>query len=307
MSATAITVSTIAKLAAPLIKDLYEGAKGEAKLALEKWNTKGFSNKLARKLQSIEEVRTIWSPEESIPLRGVYYPCRISYKNHQSISVENTDSLSWGNTVIEGVVGQGKSMLMRYLAVQEITKSENKRLPVFLELRKVAKETSLRELIKRTLSLYDVKVNYQIFDHLALSGKMVLLLDGFDELGADVAKETVFEIENLSIKYPELQIIVSSRPNNEIQKLSIFKTASINELTPSDHKPFLKALSLNAVRITEITDAIGDSPDNVAGLITTPLMLTLVVLVYQSEKQIPDDLPAFSTDCSIRSLLATTN
>lgn len=289
----AITSAVIARAAAPLVSDIYNGAKGGVKAAFAKWSTKGFPAKLARGLKAIENVRTIWSPDESISLRRFYFPGRLILSNGSSVVLKDTNDLGVGNIVIEGIVGQGKSMLMRYLATQELIKEDNKRIPVFLELRRAARAISLSDLIKNALSLYDIKIDDFVFEYLASSGKMVLLLDGFDEINSELIRDIIFEIEELSIKYPELQIIVSSRPNNEIQKLPAFRVAAIDELTPADYQGFLKGLGLDTYRVVEVVNAINSSPQKVSGLITTPLMLTLVVFVYQAEKQIPDDLSVF--------------
>lgn len=293
MSTTALTIPAIAKVSAPLIKDIYEGVKRESRLALKKWDAANFPRKFAKRLSTIDMVRTLWSPEESVSLRSFYYPCKIKTTKTTNKPIDKISDLGNGNIVIQGIVGQGKSILMRYLAIQEITNTENQRLPLFIELRKLSSSTTLLKAIKTSLALYDIDADDSLITHLASSGKMVLILDGFDEIESKITKDITNEIDDLSIKFPELQIVVSSRPNSEIQKLSSFRITEIAPLTPTDYLPFLRSLGLKTAKAIDIINAISTSPSKVSELITTPLMLTLVVFVYQSESQIPEELPEF--------------
>ena len=293
MSTTLLGIAAVAKAAAPVIKDLYEGAKGGVRKSFERWAATGFPKKLARQLSEIDSVRTIWSPEKNVSLRSFYYPSKLSVGDGGSIQLNSISDLGDESVVIQGIVGQGKSILLRYLSLQEIMRPTSPRLPIFLELRKVTQSTGLLPSIYKSLSAYDIEMDDAIFEYLALSNRVVLLLDGFDELEPPLVRNTTLELEHIAQKFPNLQIIVSSRPNNEIQKLSSFRVMEIAPLEVSDYAPFLRALGLPAVKIVDIVHAIGSSPSNVAGLITTPLMLTLVVFVYQSEKQIPSELPEF--------------
>jgi len=293
MSVTALSIPAIAKIAAPFIKEIYEGVKSEYRHSLKKWDAANFPRKFAKRISSIDMVRTIWNPEKSVSLRSFYYPCKIKNAEPGQSHIDRISDLGNENIVIQGIVGQGKSILMRHLALQEIINTEKQRLPVFIELRKLSPTTTLIDSIKNCLTLYDIDADEPLIKHLATTGKMTLILDGFDELETQIVKRVTHEIEDLSIKFPELQIVVSSRPNNEIQKLSTFRITEISPLTPKDYLPFLRKLGLKTVKATDIIQAINTSPSKVSELITTPLMLTLVIFVYQSESQIPEDLPEF--------------
>ncbi|NZD58488.1 NACHT domain-containing protein [Sphaerotilus montanus] len=287
-----IETVAIARIASPLLKDIYENAKDGAKKALAKWNTISYSKKFEKLVKNIDEVKTIWSPGESVSLRSFYHLAKI--RNKKSICpVAAISDLGAGNVVIQGIVGQGKSMLLRYLSIQEVIKKENGRLPIFLELRKLTPKINLNLAISNYFREIDINLSSEVFEYLANSGKIVLLLDGFDELDPAIAKEASLDIEHLSKKHPELQFIVSSRPDNEIQKINQFRVVEIATLSQKDQGPFLRALGVDASKSAEIMRAIKDSPSNITELINTPLMLTLVVFVYQSESNIPDELPEF--------------
>ena len=64
-------------------------------------------------------------------------------------------------------------------------------------------------------------------------------------------------------------------------------------LVSGDYVPFINKLGIVATQAVQIKEAIRKSPSKLAGLISTPLMLTMVVIVYQSEYEIPETLPEF--------------
>lgn len=294
MSVTVIGAAVIGRAAAPLIKDLYEGAKGEVKKSLSQWNTAGFQSKISKKILEIDKVRTIWSPEKNVSLRCFYHPNKLKKSSGGSGSpLASLADLGDGCHVIQGIVGQGKSILLRYLALQEVIFAEKPRIPVFIELRKVTSKEDIMALVFKTMAEYQISVTNDVFEYLAISGRIVLILDGFDELENALVKQATIDLEHLAKKYSNLQIVVSARPNSEVQKLHSFQIHEISPLGRDDYLPFLTALGLESGKIGDLLHAINSSPSKVSELITTPLMLTLVVFVYQSEKQIPEDLPEF--------------
>lgn len=290
---TAATITATARLLSPLISDVYKSAKGGAAKGLKRWEESAFPRRLAKKIDTLAKVKTLWSPDEDISLLDFYYPPSLGGFSRPNKKIGSIQDLGDGNIVIQGIVGQGKSILLRYLAINDARCESNNRLPIFIELRTLQQNYSLRDAIYKTLSAYEIDVDVDTFDHIAKSGRLVLLLDAFDELDEALTRTTLTEISHLTQRYPELQIIVTSRPGNEIQKASGFRTLRINPLNNDDYGPFLANLKLGPTKVIAIKDAIRQSPSKLSGLITTPLMLTLVVIVYESEKEIPPTLPEF--------------
>ncbi len=292
MLASAAAIATTAKLLSPIISDIYKGAKSAGAKGFLAWDSSTFPKKLARRLRTLEEVRTIWTPDKDVSLLTFYYASRMEIDGLTATPHRLAD-VGPRQLVIEGIVGQGKSVLLRYLAIQEVLSNDARTLPIFLELRRLTKTLRLSDAILQHLSSLDIVVDEKSLDYLYSSGKVSLLLDGFDELEEDLVKETTAAIDLLASKHPELQILVTSRPNHEIQKSAYFRRAQIAALRTSDYSSFMQKLGLEATKVAVIKEAIRRSPSKISGLITTPLMLTLVVMVYESEKEIPESLPEF--------------
>lgn len=291
MAITGVEIAA-ARLFSPIIKELYSGAKGIAEEGFSKWKSEKFPQKLIKKISVADKVKTIWCSDKDISLKDFYYPSKLVI-NRSSTVIKSINDIGKQNIVVEGIVGQGKSIFLRYLCLQELSGAGSGRIPLFLELRSFSPGKNLKYYLFQALEKLDLKMSDDIFDYLAESGKIVLLLDGFDELNSDLVPDVISEMEFFSEKYEGMQIIVTSRPENAIQKSRHFITTKIATLDVTDYSGFLKSLKISPTRRAEILTAIKESPSNVSALINTPLMLTLLVMVYESEKEIPSELPEF--------------
>lgn len=292
MEATALVISALVKAVSPVISDLYKSSKGKTQTELAKWSSQGQARKIAKTLIKLERVKTLWSPDDEVSISDFYYPSRILYERTPQ-AANSVDDLPDGNLVIQGIVGQGKSIFLRFMSSTAIRSSKSAKIPIFLELRTLSPKFSLKQAIFKIFENIDAKISEDSFCFLADSGKICLFLDGFDEIPNDVVRETILEIEHLSTRHPEMKIIVSSRPHNEIQKVSGFRIIPLSPLTPAEYPGFLEKMGLSQIKRNETLAAIHSSSSRVSGIITTPLMMTLVVIVYESEREIPPTLPEF--------------
>lgn len=235
----------------------------------------------------IETVKTIWERDKPVNLNSFYYP--LSYGNKGSkrrIEIEDLTSFNeHGKIVIEGIAGQGKTILLRYLAGKALRM--NGKIPVFIELRKISKENSLPKLIVDYLNNVGIKVSLDNFDKLLAFKKFVFLFDAFDEIQSKFIGETLHYIEQITSIHESL-VIVSARPGAEIQKVPIFEVFELKSLQPKDHEPFLsKLFQDNSHEVDRIVKAINDSDKDLKGLLKTPLLMTLLCITYVGTNSIP--------------------
>lgn len=303
MPVTEAAIATTAKVLAPILVGLYKAAKGPIQEELQNWASANQAKKIAKTLAKIENVKTLWSPDKEVSLHSFYFPSKVitddaiadedgDIAHGHRKDVKSLADLPDGNLTIQGIVGQGKSIFLRYLASQ-LMRSPDITLPIFIELRTLTQKLSLRQAIYRVLESVGVTVSEKTFSYLAGTGRFVLLLDAFDELQEDLVTEVLNELDFLSIKHPELRIIVTSRPGNEIQKVNNFLTVNLGPLLRQDFPTFLQKLHLSAVKRADLLRAIDASPSNISEIVRTPLLLTLVVIVYESEREIPPTLSDF--------------
>lgn len=291
--ATTLTaITSVARLLAPILNSIYSTANSSMKSRLQCWKAGEDLEKISEYYVRLASVKTIFSRDEAIAIDSFYYPSRVSFKNRNT-PVNKLSDLPDGHLVIEGVVGQGKSIFMRHLALSIISDKTQQKIPVFIELRNITKKNPLTDLIFKSLKCIGIKADSEVINYLSKEKKLVLVLDGFDEISDEIVLDTLAEIAELKNLNPGLKIIISSRPQNAIQNISDFKVFTLEPLRPADHDAFLKKLGVDSARRDELVTAIKDSPQDIQDAISTPLMMSIVVLVYESVNQIPPYLSEF--------------
>jgi len=290
MATGVVAAGTVIRALAPAINDIYVSSKSALHNRIVSWKLGNNLEKFEKYYTRLSMIKTIWARDEAVPIDSFYYPSRLKKRRK---NINTIADLGAACVIIEGIVGQGKSILMRHLVMAELKNSELKALPLFVEFRNVSPKKSLIQLLLDTLNSLGANADNTALEHLLDTNRISLFLDGYDELAPDLIKETNFEITHLQAKYPDLIIIISSRPSTDVQNLPGFTTKALAPLRPTDHQAFLRKLRVDQVRITEIIEAINQSPREIQEAISTPLMLSIVVLVYKSANQIPPYLSEF--------------
>lgn len=292
MIITASMVAASIRGLTPLIGAAYKGASKAIKSSLANWSNTNNLSVVAKNILQVGVVKTIWSSGKSKFIKDFYYPSKI-FKINDNNGIDHIDQLPDGNIVIQGIVGQGKSMFMRHLACSAIRENGRSYIPVFIELQRISEKRNLKNMIFENLELLGITTTEESFRYLASNNYITLLLDGFDEVVNPCVSETIETIDELQRRFPQLKIIVSSRPGSGIQHMAGFEVLDLNPLSEDDYEPFLKRLQLDSVKREALIAATISAPESVKDIISTPLMLTLVVWVYESEQEIPSTLRDF--------------
>lgn len=275
-----------------IVEEIVGGAKKIGSTAFRQWEESRFSSKIARRINAIGKVKTLWSQDKELLISEFYYQPKIIIDT-EVIKVSKISDLPEGALIIEGIAGQGKSILLRSLAFTELKSNEGVLIPIFLELRTLTSKMGLRDAILKLLYSYNIDADDQSIEYIFRCGKFSLILDGFDEVESQLINDLLSDVESIVARHPKLRLIVTSRPYDEIQKSTFFKKITIEPLKVGDYVEFLKAGGFTNESAISIRDAIQRSSGEIAGLIKTPLMLTLVGQLYQSEFEIPDNTPEF--------------
>jgi len=252
--------------------------------------------KIVRALTSIVKIKTLWNVENEVSLYEFYYPSRVSFPLGIEKRVNSLKELGErSNIVIQGTAGQGKSIFLRYLCGQELNvATTSNRVPVFVELRRVRDDMGVHDLLLEALQKYKLPHTQEAWTYLASTGKFVLLLDAFDEIDPSLASKSIYEIENIIDLYGDkLQIVVTSRPDAEIQKSHKFRVCKLMPLSDDDHLPFLQRICQEAEQAENLIKTLEGSTSDIRELLTTPLMMTLLVIVFKALHTIPDTVPKF--------------
>lgn len=251
---------------------------------------------LNAKLVNLSKVKMAFFSSQVVELDEIYVPQFIRVGN--KLFSQNEFSkllLSNKKMVISATAGSGKSCLLKSMFIS-IIREKNKLLPLFLELRKVnEKNYSIFETLRIDIAIYNENFNKNNLDYLLNREGTILFLDGFDEVNHDLKDKFTKEINDLADKYPDLIIIVSSRPEyNLFSNWSLYNVAYIQPLILSQAIEVIKKLDyfqdVKERFILALENTIFIKQEDFC---SNPLLLTIMLVTYEQFGDIPDRVYIF--------------
>jgi len=279
------------KLFKQVVLDLYQALVQQTGRKIKQWNTDQQIDKLYQQIGQVRKVKTIWQIDKPVDLIDFYCDSHVLLDGKRSKVSKLSDFKTKNNILIQGIAGQGKSILLRYLCSVELGRGEY--IPIFLELRRVSHLETLNDRIFTAFKSLKLDIDDEIFTALAASGKIVLLLDAFDEVPDDLKSRVLSEIEDLIATRPNIRVIVTSRPHHDIRFSNYFNVVMLDNLQKDEYKNVIKKLASGQTWADTLIDHIENHARHIIDLLCTPLMVTLLVLSYKSYKQLPAKLSDF--------------
>jgi len=274
-----------------LVTNVYDFVCKKTGRKIRQWNTERKIENLYKKISLVRKVKTIWQVDKPIDLRAFYCDSHIVINNERKCIRQLTDFKIVGNILIEGIAGQGKSIFLRYLCAIELLKGEL--IPLFIELRRIDRKNSLKERIYAAFEALGLEIDNDIFKALAASGKVILLLDAFDEVPEELKPEVITDIEDLVSSQEGLRIVVTSRPEQCIRVSSHFHVVTLDNLQGDEYAQVIKRLAHGQKWINSLIEHIEKRASHIKEVLCTPLTVTLMVLLYKSYQHLPSKLSEF--------------
>lgn len=288
--------ATAASAAKALLPRLLEGAGGAVSKLIHAWNLQEGIARLGR----VRYVKPIWNPGTEADLTDFYFPCPLESRGHERVASELAD-LPADHVLIRGRVGQGKSILLRFLASNELRSclagDSTARIPLLLELRHLGLTRGVREFAIETLSELGLECDAALFDHLAARDRLALLLDGFDELPSARRESAANDLERLATRYPKLKIVLTSRPYvSGVEHLSGFHVTNLLDLSDKTLEGVIRKQYSPEQQDTASALLHAIACHEVRHLAATPLMAVLLVIHYNTYQKIPEKANSFHED-----------
>jgi|GEM_PF-1405015 len=278
-------ISAASSLIGKLVGEMVSALKKPAAAKLDELRAPAKIRALAKKLSLFEQVKTLSNPEKPQKIGEFYLAPKFSYPNGRDFSVEKIEDFGIEeHPLIEGIAGQGKSMFMRQIFVSEVR--EGKRLPILLELRRITTDEGLLFLILQNIKTFGFPAGEFVWKYLASEGKVLLLLDGFDELKDELRTSFVGELERLIIEFPELKLIITSRPEAAIRGVPFFRSVTLKVLDNYQKEEIIKKICVKNTA-DSLLDGLKKNPI-LFEMIDTPLFVTLLCVAYRAEQYIPE-------------------
>lgn len=262
-----------------IIKDKYASHGNKEKIKI-----------IQQKVMKLGSVKTLLNTERAVPMKSFYCPPHVKLGKKRIKINDLSDFGGTGRVLIEGLAGQGKSMLVRHLCITEALRGGC--VPVFVELRKISKSNSLKNEAFKSIRSLELAISDKVFDDLACSGRLLLAFDGLDEVSEDMNSNIVYDIEHLAEKYPLLKIIVSSRPDSALYASQHFELFSMDDLKGDEYTFILEKLIKDSEAVSELVEQINASKA-IKACLCTPLMVGLMVIRYRNYRDIPSQFSEF--------------
>lgn len=183
---------------------------------------------------------------------------------------------------IVGQGGNGKTTSLKNLFFRCLEDFNNKKteiLPIFLELSKINKESTISSELAEIVKLEENKI-----DEMLINNQLLLFLDGLNEIHSPSDRERIMrEVEELDSK---TKIIISFRQDHDpqIPNYFSFPIFLIQELKENQYEDFVgKYCGENKEMAEHVLKIIEKQPENLKQLFKKPLLLSRAIEVYKDK------------------------
>lgn len=212
------------------------------------------------------------------------------------VTIEKLDTES-KYVIIQGTGGIGKSMLLTHLFLSSAEQINNtNKIPIFLLLKDYKESIcGIVDFIWKSVREYDLEVPQNDIIELLQQKRLVLLLDGLDEIQSTVIDSFNKDLEAFIKSYPGNNIIMTSRPVYSFLSYSKFSLFYIQELSKEQAIELVKKLEFWDIEgknsfLEALNSKLYYSHRQFA---SNPLLLTIMLMTYSSFGEVPAKMHVF--------------
>lgn len=292
----------VAKAVETVVADVYEAAKAQLGGIIKSASVKATMRRLREHAESTRCVKTLWQVDRPVDLLDFYCDshiiCRIPPEKPnrppRTIRKKVTSVAGFGTSrsvLVQGIAGQGKSILLRYLCSAELARAQ--RIPLFIELHRIQNNETLFDHITRAFHMLGFcDVDHKLVTTLCETRKLLFFLDGFDEVPESQRAPLIGEIEELDSLAPGV-FVISSRPESGIEMSTRLDVERLDNLRRDEYQAVIHKLTDDKEYADSLINRIERHTGRIRDLLCTPLLVTLLVLSYKSYQELPNQLSDF--------------
>ena len=200
--------------------------------------------------------------------------------------------------IITGTGGLGKSMMMKHLLLEAIKSNDDDLIPVFIQLKDYnSRYNNLINFIYSKIKDINAGITKKVFINYLEEGKMLLLLDGLDEISSNETNNFINQLEKMTDSYSSNMYILSSRPYSNFICLNNFITLSLMPLTKQQAIHLINRLefrldepSIKRKFIEQLEKNLYNTHKEFA---CNPLLLTIMLMTFMHYAEVPSKMHFF--------------
>lgn len=243
-----------------------------------------------------ERVRTILSNDQQVLLKSVYVNLHLKCGSKvisDSDLLRTTDHFR--RIIIVGTGGAGKTMIMRYLAL-EFNSAPNGTIPIFVELRNLTKfdRDGFYRAIFDLVTPIRQTADHELFLKGLHQGIFTLLLDGFDEVPIQDREILHFCIQKAVLDYPIVKVIISTRPDIDTTGWNSYDTYYVQPLSNEQAISLITKVEFPETLKSAFIDKLTSGAFAMqATFVSIPLLCCLLLLTFSEYMEVPSRITVF--------------
>lgn len=280
----------------------------------EDWLKIGWANKYAQEISSIYGATQIFGQPAPVTLENIFINLYVIDKptawHHYNVEQLQRDYLLYEQTnrrlkredsldlvkrtdklFILGKPGSGKTTFLKYIALQAI-RGKIIGVPIFVSLKELNDSgKSLFEFVTSKFQNLDLDNPYYFVIQLLSSSKVIILLDGLDEVNQTNHKRDIMikQIEEFINRFQRCKFLITCRIASIQYLFESFTYVEIADFSMEQIKAFSKKWFNNKKVMGKFLAEL-QKPNQqwLRNLVKTPLILTLICLAFEEMEVIPE-------------------
>jgi predicted NACHT family NTPase len=230
---------------------------------------------------------------------------RIGFGRHQERLLGLKAVEKYRKLMMLGQPGAGKTTFLQHIAIEcNQGRFQAKCVPIFIRLREFTENAkdvgdfSLFNYISHEFNCCHISEPEQTITKLLHDGRALILLDGLDEVPEQDREEVLKQIRKFVRDYFSNQLIITCRIAEGQSRFKNFTNVEIADFTPEQIEKFAKKCFVSLAqksnrdeqegfqKATKLMEKLNEN-ERLLELAVTPLLLTLICLVFQHGDELP--------------------
>jgi hypothetical protein len=262
--------------------------------------TNVFKDHIRATLEKCSSIKTILHRDEAVSLESQYV--HLILKSGSDVISDETVisqiSRPAIGALVSGLAGSGKSMFMKWAALQSIEAlPTTQRIPLFIEIRDVSPEIldiPFDQVAFRVASSEMSNATFEQFFVGLTEGQFIILVDGLDEVPVKYRTSILTEISDFCRRFPKASLLCSSRPDQRLESSSNLKVYHIQDMTIEQIVSVIDRALFDEKKKAAFIAALRERLYyHHTSFLSNPLLATIMLITYDVRTGVPSKLSLF--------------